>query len=211
MLGVMGLCLDLLLHSKRWIWGRSRNYCSGPGWSSGMRQAGHCAYIPLPSVCGTSQQPGPVAFFCRAMAQTKKKKKKNANVTRDSVSGWLSFGEVSRRGHSSCSHQWPIDVWAGLGMFLHPPRSVGWGGLGGGGEGALTPPPASPVCPATPAGRGRGDRGMGLMSAPHQARVTPSSSSPWSPGTSSPRWWPGPPSARGTSCTPSLMKPLTCT
>lgn len=140
-----------------------------------------------------------------------KKKKKNANVTRDSVSGWLSFGEVSRRGHSSCSHQWPIDVWAGLGMFLHPPRSVGWGGLGGGGEGALTPPPASPVCPATPAGRGRGDRGMGLMSAPHQARVTPSSSSPWSPGTSSPRWWPGPPSARGTSCTPSLMKPLTCT
>lgn len=63
-------------------------------------------------------------FFCRAMAQTKKKI--YAKVTRDSVSGWLSFGDVSRRGHSSCSHPWPIAVWAGLGMFLHPPRSVGW-------------------------------------------------------------------------------------
>lgn len=91
--------------------------------------------------------------------------------------------------------------WAGLslaelsgrGSLLQP-----LGGRRAGGAGDVPAPP-------------RPCRGQGLTPAPRQAPATPSSSSPWSRGTTSPRWRPGAPSARGTSCTRSSMRPLTCT
>lgn len=105
------------------VWG-------GPVGCGGQDQAGHCA----PSRCRHFAA-------CRwlfSTVQITSQTEKYAGVTKDSLTGWLSFGDVSRRGHCYCSHPWLIHVWAGLGMFPHPPGSVGW--AGGCGEGALTHP-----------------------------------------------------------------------
>lgn len=99
--------------------GKKGGYCTGSGWFNGMWQAGPCrAQCPHPTVCGTSQQPGQAAFLHRAKQS---QIKKYAGVSSDLLAVRLSFGELSRRGHSSCSHPWPIAVRAGFGMFPHPP------------------------------------------------------------------------------------------
>ena len=195
--------------------GKKGGYRTGPGWSSGMWQAG----------LGRTLCPHPAAFSLQHEPAAR------AGSFFPSCKPCLRQKKICQGDKGQCLGL--AVIWGGLqerSLLLQPPvadrrvgrvgdvptpsqeRGLGWGG---GGEGALTPP-AIPVCPVTPAGlgrprRGRAGGGRGLMSAPRQARATPLSSSPWSPGTSSPRWWPGPPSARRRSCTPSSTKPSTCT
>lgn len=123
-----------------------------------MWQAGHCAYIPLPSVCGTSQQPGQVAFFCPAMAQTKNKKKCQGDKGQ-CVGLAVIWGGLQER---SLLLQPPVaERCVGrVGDVPAPSRSVGWAGLGGGDEGALTRTPSQPSVsshPGWPGQRGRWD------------------------------------------------------
>lgn len=145
------------------------------------------------AVCSRSQRSGLAAFFLHAKHTSHTKKL----LGRYGTVPWVGC-HLGRSPGEVTPYFEPPD-----GSFMHGP--------GRGCSSRLPGPWAGPAAlddaldpPSYPSRRG-------LMSTPHQAPATPSSSSPWSPGTSSPRWWLGPPSARGTSCTRSLMKPSTCT
>lgn len=145
-LGVMGLCLDLLLHPRRWIWGRRGIIAlvrGGPVGCGRQDQAGHHGHIPLPSLRSTSQQPGQADIF------------HHANHISDRKIRWGDKGQ-------------PLGlavIWGGLqerSLLLQPPvadpcvgrvgdvpepsqeRGLGWGGDG---ESALTPQPPQCVQP----------------------------------------------------------------
>lgn len=153
MLAVLGLSLDLIFLPKEVDLREKGGYCTGPGWSSGIWQAGPGrTQCPHP----TGQQPGEAAFLHRAK-QSRIKKTRAGTCSRSGCRSESSPGEVTPPAAS------PSDRYAGRVRGVPAPsRSPGW--AGGCDDSALTPPCSHPSVSKPPrlgSSRGRGARGRG--------------------------------------------------